>query len=250
LLGEKLKYLMKTRLRPVDNEAERLRLEGVDPGDVPMREHRPKEIAEAIGCAPAYVTQICSGKRSNLTVNYLNAMAKLFGCTVDYLVDDEIPIEINESAPITGLADTGLGLADRINVLFAKFRPDGGAEYSTEYVAEQIGTTPGNLLDLRSGANKDPNLTHLLGLAHFFNVDVAYLIGSAQLEANQGPTGSEILRKLDEAGLMGAAARLADMNTATANAFMAFLEAMNKAERDDDNEASPLANHARRPTVA
>ncbi|MFK0049004.1 helix-turn-helix domain-containing protein [Streptomyces sp. NPDC090741] len=82
------------------------------------------------------------------------------------------------------MVDTaGQSLADRLNHLFARVRPDLHHEYSNEHVAAAIRRSDAGvsisqsyIWQLRNGRKSNPTLMHLQALAGFFGVPTAYFV--------------------------------------------------------------------------
>ena len=209
-LPAKLDYLFRNRLRPVDAAAERRLL--AEPGaEVPTREYRYNEVAEAIGSTPSYVSMIRHGQRTNPNLEVVRGLARFFGVPVAYLVEEE---------PNLGPDGKPRTLAERLELLFDIVRPAGrDARYTDLDVAAAVGSTPQQIADLRSGTCDDPPLKIVQALARFFDVPVAYL-------ADDDATALEIdrqlgvLRGLRERDTLDMALRMSLIRTPQGRAMM------------------------------
>ena len=108
-------------------------------------------------------------------------------------------------------------LADRLNHLFAMVRPPGDArEYTGREVTaairgEGIDISPSHLSELRRGLKANPTLRVMQGLAGFFQVRVAYLLGDDQV-AEEVEAELELREAMRDAEVRDVAARVAGLD--------------------------------------
>jgi len=119
-------------------------------------------------------------------------------------------------------------LADRLNYLFTVVRPTSeDREYTGREVVAgmcEAGTdiSPSHLSELRRGIKTNPTLRVLQGLAAFFQVRVAYLLGDEQVE-EEVMAELELRKAMSDAQVRDVALRVAGLDPSQRSAMYRML---------------------------
>lgn len=140
-----------------------------------------------------------------------------------------------------------VGLAERLNHLFAAVRPDGGQEYSNEQVAAAITRTgvtisQSYIWQLRKGKKTNPTIKHLQALAGFFGVPVSYFLDdeaagqvNGQLEALQAEQ-ARLAEALERGEVRLMAMRAGELSPERRKQVMDLLDVVYRLERAEQGE--------------
>ncbi|WP_156893723.1 hypothetical protein [Actinokineospora enzanensis] len=230
-LADKITFLFETVLREVTDAEHARDVAAADGDETIERRKRPwknAEVATEVGCSPEYIGYIKDGQRPNPNIELVRGLARIFGVTVSYLVDEEDTSSIAEVEQRLAMQhrvyeqDEDQSLAERLNTLFDTVRPGGGeVEYTDQEVAEAVGCTEEDIRALRDGTAADVGVKRLRCLAKFFGAPVAYLVGDAEPNVVHADRQLAILRELREAGVLAMALRASKVKTSGAREQLA-----------------------------
>lgn len=236
-LTRKLQVLFATPVPVSDARQAELRLRSGDP-DLPRacEPLKDTEIARAIGATPTYVGQLKSGRRTNPSLDVLQAIANLYKKPIGDLVTEHADYD----APT---------MSQRVAGLFLSVDGEGAQSlrFTPERVAAEIGVDPAQLRALCAGALSADEVPVSLPakLAEFFGVSLGYLLGGVGEPsdtvdaANVGHWMQDLLRSET---LTAAARRLSEMtDQVSRQRFLTTMEKVVDAVMEMDKDAAEQA---------
>ncbi len=201
-LTRKLRVLFATPMPVSDARLAELRLRSGNP-DLPRASEPLKdtEIARAIGKTPTYVGQLKSGRRTNPSLDVLQAIADLYRKPIGDLVTPEADYDAST-------------MAQRVKALFLGVDDDGAQSlrFTPEHVAAEIGADPAQLQGLCDGtlSANDVPIGLPAKLSEYFGVSLRYLLGGIGDPAwtAEDPAAAQWPQSLDRNGTLAGALRV------------------------------------------